>query len=380
MESTPPLTYPHLNLLRGFAALSVLVYHIIHLGEWDGFPRFGWLQWFHIGWMSVDLFFVISGFVITHSLLQSYQRNHSYKQICLEFLPRRLWRIVPLYALTGACFLLLNKPVHWLLDEQKRQALLHYATFTQSFDGSSFGAINGISWSVALEMQFYLLMLLTFPLWIRFQKHRLLLWLFIFLCALMGKEHMWQMAQAENWDILKRFQHMVRLPVILEEFAFGMVLALWRKPLSLPLLIALVLVVGNIFFPLYYSYGSYWDVHGMVLFGHTGVALFFALIVAIAINVPAIMKPNLLYRAGFYLGEISYGIYLWHGMVITLLYRQLGLEKWMLLAATLMIVLPLSMLTWHGLEKPCIAYGKQFSTMLRQCLSRKSRCTATGRR
>ena len=55
------LYFPNLDLLRAFAAISVLVLHVIELTGWKNFPIEGPLTWFRIGWMGVDLFFVISG-------------------------------------------------------------------------------------------------------------------------------------------------------------------------------------------------------------------------------------------------------------------------------------------------------------------------------
>ncbi|HRL91443.1 MAG TPA: acyltransferase family protein, partial [Comamonas denitrificans] len=53
-----------IDILRGFAAISVVVYHVIEHFQWNNFPAtWPWL-WFRVGWMGVDLFFVISGFVI----------------------------------------------------------------------------------------------------------------------------------------------------------------------------------------------------------------------------------------------------------------------------------------------------------------------------
>lgn len=54
--------FPLIDVLRGFAAITVLVYHVIEHFHWTAFPTEGLLSWFRIGWMGVDLFFVISGF------------------------------------------------------------------------------------------------------------------------------------------------------------------------------------------------------------------------------------------------------------------------------------------------------------------------------
>jgi len=59
-----PLRFPLIDVLRGIAALLVLIYHVIEISGWQSFPISGPALLFRIGWIGVDLFFVISGFVI----------------------------------------------------------------------------------------------------------------------------------------------------------------------------------------------------------------------------------------------------------------------------------------------------------------------------
>lgn len=364
MDAASSHAFPHLNILRGFAALTVLVYHVIELGKWSDFPAAHGMWWFRTGWMAVDLFIVLSGFVITRSLLQWQEKGISYSDICKGFMQRRLWRIAPLYILTGACFVLMQNPLSWAVEPNKRDCILHYLTFTQSYDDDCFGAINGVSWSVALEVQFYVLIALTLPLWRKFAKRPWLLWIGIWLFALACKDLTWSIAQEKGWPPFEQFIHMIRLPVMVEEFACGMLLALWRKPLSVIILAVIAGLFGSILFSLYFEHHDYWKIYEMNLFWRTGLAIFFTLIVAIAITLPPLKHPNFLYRIGTYLGDISYGIYLWQLMVIYLLQGYFGLIQIPLLLGTLGVSLLLSVLTWHFLEKPLIEYGRQRSKAL----------------
>ena len=103
-----PMYFPNVNLLRAFAALLVLVYHVIELAPWPEFPTAGPGLLFRAGWVGVDLFFVISGFVIGLSAIRLYRDGaRDYRR---TFLRRRLARIVPLYVFTCAAFLLMVQP------------------------------------------------------------------------------------------------------------------------------------------------------------------------------------------------------------------------------------------------------------------------------
>ena len=79
------LYFENIDLLRGFAALSVLVYHVIELSAWKDFPISGPLVWFRLGWMGVDLFFVISGMVIGLSAFKILDKN-THKEFWITFL------------------------------------------------------------------------------------------------------------------------------------------------------------------------------------------------------------------------------------------------------------------------------------------------------
>lgn len=150
-----------LDGLRGIAIVAVLLFH---LG--NKLPALHLEFATQYGWAGVDLFFVISGFLITGILLDSVGSEHYFR----NFYIRRILRIWPLYfALLIFVFVLLP----WVVPALRERifAQCHpwqsYLLFIQNFFVREFGiGPVGVTWSLAIEEQFYLvwpLLILLLP-------------------------------------------------------------------------------------------------------------------------------------------------------------------------------------------------------------------------
>src|ERR1700722_18089603 len=85
--------YPALDGLRGIAALIIVWYHFLVFTPMHGAMLSILSQMFGFGWVGVDLFFVLSGFLITGILADSKSKSHYFR----TFYARRILRIFPLY-------------------------------------------------------------------------------------------------------------------------------------------------------------------------------------------------------------------------------------------------------------------------------------------
>ena len=137
-----------LDLLRAAAILLVLMSH--YMGFVSHAPTFGVVG--KVGWAGVDLFFVLSGYLIGNQLLAPAARG---EPLALKtFFVRRLLRTLPNYYVVLA--------VYWLfpgrpLGGSSMAEPWRFLTFTQNF-GLAYGQTFTHSWSLCIEEQFYLLL------------------------------------------------------------------------------------------------------------------------------------------------------------------------------------------------------------------------------
>lgn len=152
------LRLPELDFLRGVAILLVLGRHIMRIpGPEAGFVSTFFFAWRDIGWIGVDLFFVLSGFLVGGLLIHEAERFGEIKP--LSFLLRRGLRIYPGFYFFLFASLLVSRLVH-----------LSFPTWPSGFFYELFLIQNyrtGLwpqTWSLAVEEHFYLL-LPFFMLW-----------------------------------------------------------------------------------------------------------------------------------------------------------------------------------------------------------------------
>jgi peptidoglycan/LPS O-acetylase OafA/YrhL len=137
--------FPGLDSLRVLAILGVVGRHYPHTGAPAWFAELT-----RFGWTGVDLFFVLSGFLIGRQLLEPIATGE--RPQLLSFYLRRLLRILPSYWVVLAVYVLV--PI--AREEESMGPLWRFLTFTQNigFEGGAFSH----AWSLCIEEQFYLVL------------------------------------------------------------------------------------------------------------------------------------------------------------------------------------------------------------------------------
>lgn len=160
-----PARIPELDGLRGAAIVAVILFH--YMADAPGYSTFGlayrFRQLFRIGWTGVDLFFVLSGFLIGGILLDARKSNSYFR----TFYARRAFRILPMYFLwitlyVVAVVLMVRWPLGALPAFPATLKLIPmYFVFLPALSGFARVSLAwywlGPTWSLAVEEQFYLI-------------------------------------------------------------------------------------------------------------------------------------------------------------------------------------------------------------------------------
>jgi len=170
------------HALRGLASLWVCWFHLSrgaeHYPTWEPLRASG-----KFGWLGVEIFFVISGFILPYVL---YKKNYTYGKF-RNFLVKRLVRLEPPYLVTIILIIVLSyastlSPLYKgaAFNVNFFQLSLHVGYLNTFFD---YPWLNPVFWTLAIELQFYLILGLVFPLLMRNSSMRITVFLVFCLLA-----------------------------------------------------------------------------------------------------------------------------------------------------------------------------------------------------
>ncbi|NMD07766.1 MAG: acyltransferase [Phyllobacteriaceae bacterium] len=356
---------PALDGVRGFMTIAVVVSHYFAEVP-SGIPAL------MFGWLAVNMFYVLSGFLIARLILNKGVHENFFK----VFYIRRVCRTFPIYF---ACvFLIFAITALWPMHntfEGTTFPLHAYLTFTQNIWMAQTGSIGqhwlAPTWTLALEEQFYLIA----PALILFTPRRHLASVLIAMCAFAVFARGWVLLYSD----LHEYWAAVLLPTRLDVLAMGVLAALllhmpkidwskwdlWLRAAPLPLLVIpmlLKLLMGD----------------DSVLFKITSPLFVSAacasFLMALARGAPE--AKNMQNRVYDFFCTISYAVYLTHLIVLGLMHNIiLGVapdiaspQQIAVTLAAIPVTVAVSWILTRYVEMPITNYGRSFkwSKELRQ--------------
>ena len=352
--AAPTPRWPGLDGLRAIAVIAVLGTHFGVMGDNAS--------------IGVDLFFVISGFLITSLLLKERDRRSAVS--LRDFWARRALRLFPALG----CAIVLALVLSLATTPSLRHAtvaglpwvLLYVGNWAKAFGSDQTLGLLQHTWSLAVEEQFYLLWPLVFVVWICRVRHRRRA--AVALAVLAGLDCLYLIWAANAWGPQRAYfgtdTHCMGLLA-------GSALALFvsqRQVEGAPRerverVIRAVGVVALMFFcALTFTSATSNTEGAVVLCLGTAAAV---LVVARLVMVPSGRMVSLLSgRAIQWTGQRSYGIYLYHfGLAVAFVETRHwhGLDRYLVVAACVCATFALAAASYRWVEMPFLRFKARFT-------------------
>lgn len=376
--------------LRGYAALWVMFFHtcgiiIPIIGVVNPINKLSNLIHFDIspvftGWGGVEILFVLSGFLLFRPFADNLL-NHT-KPIPLgDYFRRRLLRILPAYYVQIAILGYLS--FHGYYEYQPLSNWIAHLFMVHNFSPAWSGNINGAWWTLPAEFNFYLLLPLLFLLIRRINIGAFFIGAVLFAMAYRVILLPFIVGETVGYKAYMFGQIMGKIDL----FAYGMLGAFiyskygniiagkYKKVVEVCLIATGVMGMWVILLKLKSIGEIYWN-GGVFLYVFDPLFGFFILLLVLGITLNGKLTKSLFCNKPIlFMGDISYGIYLWHFPVLRLIFdnKQI-LDKvhgfhnlanmTLALAAFLVMTFVLAILSYKYIELPAMRLGKQGAARL----------------
>lgn len=345
--------YAALDGLRGLAAAAIVVHHawlFDHHGSASALDSV--LDELRLG---VALFFVLSGFLVYRPFVAA-ALDGGPRPSLRVYARRRAARILPAYWLVLAvAFVVLDA-----IDHPGRATLAQlpiFLLFAQNQFSATHGHIDPPMWSLTVEVSFYAVL----PL-VALVAARLATWRAaqLGLCAVLAAFGLafCFVADAAGWGVTVTDSLLTQLPV----FACGMAVAVLAHGRRVSARIGGLMVAAAVPLMIFGGWLEVVDFPGngplRTALCDVPAAVGFALVVGALVASP-LRAPLLSSRPMRELGTLSYGMYLWHFVLIYVL-RAAGLWPSSLVAAMVLLLacsIACAAVSWYGLERPIVRWA-----------------------
>lgn len=366
---------PEIDSLRAIAMIAVVAMHSKLLP---------------FGWAGVWLFFVISGYVVTLSIVKQHDPK-STGPLIKAFYLRRIARIVPVYYVYVILGILICAAIGVPL--QFKALLSIFAFYQNTATAYGFGEMEfwstGHLWSISVEMQFYLIYGIA-AYYLSLRATRKLLWFFVFVAPLL---RLIASLATENWDPLHSAYFIYSgAGFHFDSFAMGGLLALARLKMPINELVGPLVKIGcgamACYLAIYMGVNIvirdrdgieiFRDIISGILYGdgreiflYSALGLFSLAILALTVARHKAIFWLVSLRPLQWIGSISYGAYIVHAVCLQIMWwlvidnwgvteQATMVDKLMVFAGGLALTLIIAQISYLFLERPVMEFLKHY--------------------
>ena len=339
-----------LDAIRGIAVIFVFLFH-------------AGIRGFSGAFVGVDIFFVLSGFLITLLILQEYEGKGSIS--LKKFYMRRILRLIPALVFMLALYLTVINFRYQDAGARLRQlqdafiVLFYAANWTRAFDLGR-PDILGHTWSLSIEEQFYMLWPLCMLFLLRLRgSFRSILIAVLFCAAWAWRVYLLSAGASFNrlYNGLDCRADMLLAGCLLASLWHAGYLGFWNRRRALSRALVAMACVG---FAVMCGCGE-WENASLYLWQYPLVALAAAMVILEVAAAPGgLFSRALNTRWLVWPGKISYGIYLWHYPVIALLDKVVVNKNLKAVTAALLTML-FATISWYAVERPFLRLKRRFA-------------------
>lgn len=307
----------NLDIVRGITILIIVMYHIYAIMNGSGYrtgiyiPVLTQLMMYG-GEIGVTLFFMISGYGIYSYL--SHKEITEGKIQYLPYIKRRFIRIAPQYYISLGVLICITGEAA-LASTQGMKHILTHVLFIHNFWTDTNGSINGVLWTMATIVQFYIISVLLYKL---VKKNSILALVMSIIVTISFKYIFFHIIGTEQYFVYGR-----QVVTALDNFVIGMVLAKYLKEHennNIKQRSKILLFVGSMAMLSLFIYitGQRWNIYYDSWVGYCWHSVLAVILAVVILSFSRIRFNHESVIAKFihYISNVQYGIYIWHLVII----------------------------------------------------------------